>query len=134
MPLYLGRCAYSACFLPQATDRSLRCRHQAAYPSEAKSKIRIIDAGAGTGLVGAALARLGYTNVDALDISPEMLEEAKKKKVYSKFICAPLNEQRNPEIDTGAYHVLICVGTLLAAHVQAEALVEMIRMVKPGKS
>ena len=62
------------------------------FPAENKSRIRIIDAGAGTGLVGEALAKLGYTNMDALDISQEMLDEAEKKKVYTKFICAPLNE------------------------------------------
>ena len=105
-----------------------------AYPDKTKGQIRIIDAGAGTGLVGEELAKLGYTNVDALDISQEMLNEAEKKKVYTKFFCAPLNEKRNPEIETGAYDVLVCVGTLLAAHVRAEALEEMIRMVKTGKT
>ena len=112
---------------------SLDVAVQQAYPGKTKSQIRIIDAGAGTGLVGEALAKLGYANVDALDISQEMLDEAEKKKVYTKFFCAPLNEKRNPEIETGAYDVLVCVGTLLAAHVRADALDEMIRMVKTGK-
>merc|ERR1712026_75661 len=114
--------------LTEAFDAAIK----QAYPDTTKSQIRILDAGAGTGLVGEALAKLGYTNVDALDISQEMLDEAEKKKVYTKFFCAPLNEQRNPEIETGAYHALVCVGTLLAAHVRAEALDEMIRMVKNG--
>ena len=103
------------------------------FPADKKSQIRIIDAGAGTGLVGEALAKLGYTNMDALDISQEMLDEAEKKKVYTKFICAPLNEKRNPAIVTGAYHALICVGSLYAAHIGAGALDEMARMVRPGK-
>ena len=103
------------------------------YPSQAKSDIKIIDAGTGTGIVGAALAKLGYTNIDALDISQEMLNEAAKKKVYTKFFCAPLNEQRISDIETGAYHALICIGTMLASHVKAAALEEMARMVRPGK-
>lgn len=103
------------------------------YPAQAKSNIRIIDAGAGNGLVGAALAKLGYTNIDALDISQEMLNEAAKKKVYTKFICAPLNEQRIPEIETGAYHALICIGTMVDSHVKAAALDEMSSMVRAGK-
>ena len=103
------------------------------FPAENKSQIRIIDAGAGTGLVGEVLAKLGYTNVDAIDISQEMLDEAEKKKVYTKFICAPLNEKRNPDIETGAYHALICVGSLYAAHIGAGVLDEMARMVRPGK-
>lgn len=80
------------------------------------------------------LFKLGYTNIDALDISQEMLNEAKKKNFYKKLICAPLNEQRIPEIGTGEYHVLISTGTLAIAHVQPEALEEMIRMVKPGRN
>ena len=99
-----------------------------------RSRIRIIDAGAGTGLAGAELSKLGYTNIDALDISQEMLNEARKKNIYTKFICAPLAEQRNPEIETGEYHALICCGTLVIGHVRPEALEEMIRMVKKGKA
>ena len=104
-----------------------------AFPDKTPSQIKIIDAGAGTGLAGETLNKLGYTDIDALDLSKEMLNEAEKKNVYKKLICAPLNEQRNPDIETAEYHALICTGTLLAAHVRAEALDEMTRMVKPGK-
>lgn len=40
----------------------------------------ILDAGYGTGLVGKELAGIGYGNLDALDYSREMLEEAERKK------------------------------------------------------
>jgi len=79
------------------------------------------------------LSKLGYTKIDAIDISQEMLNEAKKTKAYTRLICAALNEQRNPEIETGEYHALISTGTLVIAHVRPEALEEMIRMVKPGR-
>ena len=59
-----------------------------------------------------------------------MLNEARKKKVYQKFICAPLNSDQNPEVNTGEYDAMICIGTLAAAHVKPTALVEMIRMIK----
>ena len=58
-----------------------------------KDEIKIMDARAGTGNVGVELSKLGYTNLHALDISQEMLNEAKKKKVYKKVICAALNDQ-----------------------------------------
>ncbi|XP_078378484.1 methyltransferase-like protein 27 [Oculina patagonica] len=102
------------------------------FQDKTRSQIKIVDAGAGTGLAGVELAKLGYTNIDALDISQEMLHEAKKTNAYTKLICAPLNEQRNPEIETGEYHALISTGTLVIAHVRPEALEEMIRMVKKG--
>ena len=97
-----------------------------------KSQIKIIDAGAGTGLNGVELSKLGYINIDAIDISQEMLDEAKKTNVFTKLICASLNEH-NPGIETGEYHALITTGALIVGHVRPEALEEMIRMVKIGK-
>ena len=46
---------------------------------------KILDFGAGTGLVGVCLSKYGYNNLDALDLSEKMLEEAKKKNVYQEF-------------------------------------------------
>ena len=97
-----------------------------------KDEIKIMDAGAGTGNVGVELSKLGYTNLHALDISQEMLHEAKKKNVYKKVFCAALNDQRIPEIDTGEFDVLVCCGTLVKGHAHSDAFVEMIRMVKIG--
>ena len=79
------------------------------------------------------LFKLGYTNIDALDISQEMLNEAKKKNIYKRLICAPITVQQISEIQTGEYHAMISTGALAIAHVQPEAVEEMIRMVKPGK-
>ena len=97
-----------------------------------KDEIKIMDAGAGTGNIGVELRKLGYTNLHALDISQEMLDEAKKKNVYKEVICAPLNDQRIPEINTGEFDALICCGTLVFGHVHSGAFVEMTRMVKIG--
>ena len=113
---------------------SLDAAIKQAFPDKTQSQIKIIDAGAGTGLAGLELFKLGYTNIDALDISQEMLNEAKKKNIYKKLICAPLTKQRISEIETGEYHAMISTGTLAIAHVQPEAVEEMIRMVKPGMS
>ena len=113
--------------------KSLDAAIKQAFPDQKQSQVKIIDAGAGTGLAGVELSKLGYTKIDAIDISQEMLNEAKKTKAYTKLICAPLNEQRNPEIETGEYHGLICTGTLMPAHIRPKALEEMMRMVKSGK-
>jgi predicted TPR repeat methyltransferase len=47
-----------------------------------KDATPLLDAGAGTGLIGEWLAITGYSEVDALDISPGMLKVAGKKGVY----------------------------------------------------
>ena len=102
------------------------------FRDKPKDEIKIMDAGAGTGMVGVELSKLGYTNLHALDISQDMLDEAKKKNVYKKIVCAALSDQRIPEIDTGEFDALICCGTLVQGHVRSTAFVEMIRMVKIG--
>ena len=38
--------------------------------------VEILDAGCGTGLVGAFLSENGYSNITGLDYSPEMLSQA----------------------------------------------------------
>lgn len=117
------------CHKPQAEclDSAIK-----KYLDKPKEEIKIIDCGAGTGWAGVELNKLGYTNLCALDISQEMLDEAKKKKIYQKFICAPLNDQQSPEVKTGEYDAMICIGTLASAHVKPAALVEMIRMIRTG--
>lgn len=44
-----------------------------------------------------------------------------------------MNSDQNPEVITGEYDAMICIGTLAAAHVKPNALVEMIRMIKIGE-
>ena len=103
------------------------------FPEKAKDDLKIIDVGAGTGLIGIELQKLGYSNLQALDISPEMLKEAKKRNIYKRFFCVALSDQQIPEIQTGEFEALICAGSLLAGHIRAAAFEEMVRMVKHGK-
>ena len=98
-----------------------------------KDDVKIIDAAAGTGLIGVELNKLGYTNLCALDISPKMLDEAKKKNVYTKFICSSLSDRPNPEIAPKEFDALICGGSMLVGHIGPSALIEMIRIIKIGK-
>ena len=50
----------------------------ANYMTDREAKI--LDAGAGTGMVGKELARLGFKHITALDLSPGMLMEAEKNQ------------------------------------------------------
>ena len=98
-------------------------------------EIRILDVGAGTGLVGEWLQKLGYTNLDALDCSVDMLEVAKLKevegrKVFKHCHVAWLGEEL--DIETDSYDSWICVGTFTEAHVRGNCMPELVRIVKPG--
>jgi len=91
---------------------------------------RILDAGAGTGLVGQALAACGYTDIAAGDLSIGMLDEARRKKVYRDFHQIVLGEPLTFESD--AFGAIISVGVLTLGHAPPSALVELIRITKPG--
>lgn len=90
----------------------------------------ILDAGCGTGLVGEELARMGYTTMDALDYSKEMLDEAEEKKIYKKHLQADLSKPL--AINDERYDAIVCTGTFTYGHVKANAFDELIRITKPG--
>lgn len=90
----------------------------------------VLDAGCGTGLVGAALAQAGLDTVDGLDLSTAMLEQARGKGVYRHLGRADLTGRL--DVSDSAYDAVICVGTLTEGHVGPEALDELVRVARPG--
>ena len=91
---------------------------------------RILDVGAGTGLVGNRLAYHSIHGVDGLDISAEMLAVAFAKGCYNKMIEGNLLE-RLP-IKSAKYDGIISAGTFTHGHVGPVALDELLRIAKPG--
>ena len=91
---------------------------------------RVLDAGAGTGLVGVELHRLGYTNLDAMDMSQGMLDEARGKGVYGNLYQMVMGEPL--DLETGSYDAAICVGVLTLGHAPVHSLDELARIVRPG--
>ncbi len=91
---------------------------------------RVLDAGAGTGLVGAALSQLGYTNLVAIDLSTGMLQEARRKQVYSEFHQMTLGETL--AFDSDCFDAVISVGVFTLGHAPAAAFDELARVTRPG--
>jgi MFS family permease len=91
---------------------------------------RILDAGAGTGLLGAALAEAGFTRLEGLDLSPGMLAEASRKNVYGDLrvgrLGAPL------AYESGSYDGVVSSGVLTSGHAPAASLDELVRMTRQG--
>ena len=113
----------------EAFDRAVGLND--VYPNPTKD-IKILDAGAGTGGIGEMLKARGYTNVDALDISQEMLNLAASKHLYKKLICAPLSDTHMKEIETAEYDVVLCAGVIVYGQVKPGAIEQCARFVKPG--
>ncbi len=90
----------------------------------------ILDAGAGTGLVGECLVKAGFENLVAMDLSKGMLEEAKGKKLYSEFHQMALGGAL--DFPTDAFDAVISVGVFTVGHAPASAFDELVRITKPG--
>ncbi len=89
----------------------------------------VLDVGAGTGLVGEALAKTGIGPVDGLDISAEMLAVAAAKGAYRDTITADLTKPL--PMPDGIYAGCISAGTFTTGHVGPEAFGELLRVSRP---
>ena len=91
---------------------------------------KILDAGAGTGLVGQLLYQQGYHDLEAMDMSEGMLAEADKKKVYKALHQKILGEPLG--LPSASFDAIISVGTFTAGHAPSNSFDELIRVTKPG--
>ena len=91
---------------------------------------KILDAGAGTGLVGDLLYKLGFTNLVAMDLSYGMLEEARAKHVYSEFHQMAMGETLS--FTSSSFDAVVSVGVLTVGHAPASSLDELLRITKSG--
>ena len=92
-----------------------------------KKDIKILDAGCGTGLVGAELKKYGFTNIDGVDLSQKLLDLV-PKGYYNKLEQVDLNKAL--DIKNNIYDAVICVGTFTFGHVKPPALNEFVRIIK----
>jgi ubiquinone/menaquinone biosynthesis C-methylase UbiE len=90
----------------------------------------LLDAGAGTGLIGEWLSIMGYPHVEALDISDGMLAIAAKKNVYAALHNLALGDTL--PFETGQFAGVVAVGVFSSGHVGPEGLDELIRICKSG--
>ena len=100
----------------------------ARYVADKEEKV--LDAGAGTGMVGEELARLGFKYITALDLSPGMLKTANKKSVYEELVVGELGKPL--EFETGRFAGTTCIGTLTFGHAPPESLDELVRVTEAG--
>ena len=90
-------------------------------------KIRIYDAGCGTGLVGIELKKYNYLNIDGADLSKKLLDlipEGYYKNLQQTDLNMPIKAKNNQ------YDAVMCVGTFTFGHVKPHALNEFIRITK----
>lgn len=91
---------------------------------------RILDAGAGTGLVGERLVSAGYRDLQAMDLSPGMLQVARQKNIYRKLWQMTLGEHL--AFATDRFDAVIGVGVFSTGHAPAHAFDELVRITRNG--
>jgi predicted TPR repeat methyltransferase len=90
----------------------------------------ILDAGAGTGLMGSILDALGYREQVGIDISAGMLCKANERNVYKHLHQMVLGEK----LDFPSDHFGACqsIGVFTAGHAPANAFDELVRVLSLG--
>ena len=90
---------------------------------------RILDAGCGTGLAGQLLQERGYWNLEGLDLSRGMLDQAAAKGCYAALHQGVLGEPL--ALPTSFYDATMVIGVFARAHAPAVSLRELVRITKP---
>ena len=90
----------------------------------------LLDAGAGTGIMGEIMSLLGYKELVAMDLSSGMLEKAKQKGVYREVHHMVMGEHL--DFPDNKFAGTMAVGVLSVGHAPPESFAELIRCTRPG--
>ncbi len=90
---------------------------------------KLLDAGAGTGVLGEILHLLGYTDLTGIDLSEGMLEKAREKSVYESLQRMMLGERLDFPDD--AFDATLSSGVFTTGHAPPESLREIVRVTRP---
>jgi len=104
-------------------------------PSDAfedRAQLKVADMGCGTGLVAEVLRKVGFRTIDGMDLSPEMVAEAKKLDIY-RSLFADVDINKTPPVQwKQAYDITVSCGVFTLGHVAPTALYSMIALTRPG--
>ena len=90
----------------------------------------ILDAGAGTGLLGEKLASYGYNNLIGIDLSEAMLDVAQRKGIYQELKQMVLGEHL--DFPDNSFSAVVSMGVFTENHAPPESFDELIRITRPG--
>jgi len=100
-------------------------------------KLKILELGAGSGLFGKALAKLGITSIVGIDIVPEAAVAANREcpGVYQDYIVedlTQLSESTKNRIKEQQLNCLVCCSALSSDHIPVAAFNEALNLLQEG--
>lgn len=90
----------------------------------------VLDAGAGTGIIGEILSALGQTDLVGIDASKKMLERAAEHGRYNTLKRMFLGRELDFEDDRFA--AVVSAGVFTDGHAPLDGFDELVRVTKPG--
>jgi len=96
----------------------------------APTREQVLDAGAGTGVLGEILTALGYPNIVGLDASEGMLKIADLKNNYLELTHQFLGQVLT--FDDDAFALVVSSGVFTQGHAPLEGLDELVRVTRSG--
>ena len=90
----------------------------------------ILDAGAGTGLMGNVLSAMGYRDQVGIDISAGMLKMAFERNIYKELHQMTLGEPL--DFPSNYFGACQSIGVFTEGHAPAGAFDELVRVLLPG--
>lgn len=112
--------------MPEECARMLK-KH---ISGKAAEKCRVLDAGAGDGLSGKALADEGFGECLGCDLSPELVKLARQKAIYKTVQVVDLS--RPTRFDSDHFDAATVVGVMTYLEPNGPVLDELCRVVRPG--
>lgn len=90
----------------------------------------ILDYGCGTGLSGFALQAVGFTNIDGLDVSREMVTLAEKKSIYKKLTV--FDPSTKIPVHADQYKIITAIGVIGAGAAPLEVFDNLFSLLPPS--
>jgi len=95
-------------------------------------QVNILDLACGTGLLGEEITKSGYVNIDGLDASMQMLNQARKKDIFKEYIYAHMTGLGSLPLVDDIYDVVMTSNGFAPGQFYSDSVEEILRILKPG--
>ncbi len=112
-------------------------RYSASQFHQRLNELRVLDLGAGNGMVGEELKKHGVSRLVGVDIIPEARAAAERDRpgIYDAFYVTDFSrlcDEEREELNSWSFDCLVCVAALGFGDIPAKAFLEAFNMIADG--